>query len=77
MPDLYGIDIDQVGINRFRIPLLFAHIDGRIMNHDAEASMYVHFPKGKSGIIMSRLYEFLQEETEEHFHEEIISTALQ
>jgi GTP cyclohydrolase FolE2 len=65
MPDLYGLDIDKVGINRFRIPLLFAHKDGRIMNHDAEASMYVQFPKGKSGINMSRLYEFLQQETED------------
>lgn len=63
-PDLFGIDIDKVGINRFRIPLLYRHKDGTVMNHDTEASMYISFPKGKAGINMSRLYEILQEESE-------------
>lgn len=62
LPDLFGIDIDKVGINRFRIPLLFKHRDGTVMNHDSVASMYIHFPKGKAGINMSRLYEILQQE---------------
>lgn len=64
LPDLYGIDIDKVGINRFRIPLNFKHKDGTVMNHDCEASMYIYFPKGKAGINMSRLYAFLQEESD-------------
>ncbi len=64
LPDLFGIDIDKVGINRFRIPLLFRHKDGTVMNHDSEVSMYISFPKGKAGINMSRLYAFLQEEAD-------------
>ena len=64
LPDLYGIDIDKVGINRFRIPLQFRHKDGTVMNHDSEASMYIFFPKGKAGINMSRLYAFLLEESD-------------
>lgn len=65
MPDIYGIDIDKVGINRFRIPLSYKHKDGTVMNHDTEASMYIHFPKGKAGINMSRLYEILQQEAQD------------
>lgn len=64
MPDIYGIDIDKVGINRFRIPMMYRHKDGSVMNHDTEASMYIAFPKGKAGINMSRLYEILQDEAE-------------
>ena len=66
LPDLYGIDIDKVGINRFRIPLNYRHKNGDLMNHDTEASMYIHFPKGKAGINMSRLYQILQEEATKH-----------
>ncbi len=62
LPDLFGIDIDKVGINRFRIPMNYKSEDGSLINHDTEASMYIHFPKGKAGINMSRLYQFLQEE---------------
>ncbi|MFT5387813.1 MAG: GTP cyclohydrolase I [Candidatus Omnitrophota bacterium] len=65
LPDLYGIDIDKVGINRFRIPLQFKHKDGTVMNHDAETSMYIYFPKGKAGINMSRLYAILGEEADD------------
>ena len=64
LPDLYGMDINKVGINRFRIPLNFRHKDGQIINHDSVASMYVYFPKGKVGINMSRLYVILGEESE-------------
>lgn len=61
-PDLFGIDIDKVGVNRFRIPVNYRHKDGSVMNHDTSASMYINFPKGKAGINMSRLYEILQQE---------------
>lgn len=64
LPDLFGLDIDKVGINRFRIPLRFRHKDGTVMNHDAVASMYISFPQGKAGINMSRLYQILQEEAD-------------
>ena len=64
LPDLYGIDIDKVGINRFRIPMNYRHKDGTIINHDTLASMYIHFRKGKAGINMSRLYEILQQEAQ-------------
>ena len=37
--------IDKVGINRFRVPALFKHRDGAVMNHDAEAAMYVSCPR--------------------------------
>jgi GTP cyclohydrolase I len=63
-PDIYGLDVDKVGINRFRIPLLYRHRDGTVINHDTEASMYISFPRGKAGINMSRLYEILQDESE-------------
>lgn len=63
LPDLFGIDIDKVGINRFRIPMNYKNAEGNLINHDTEASMYIHFPKGKAGINMSRLYQILQEET--------------
>ena len=64
LPDLFGVDIDKVGINRFRIPLTFKHSDGTLMNHDSEVSMYIYFPKGKAGINMSRLYQILQDEAD-------------
>jgi len=67
LPDLFGVNIDKVGINRFRIPLNFRQKDGTMINHDTVASMYIHFPKGKSGINMSRLYEILQEEAEKTY----------
>ena len=72
LPDLFGVDIDKVGINRFRIPLMFKHKDGTMMNHDTVASMYIHFPKGKAGINMSRLYAILQEEA----NDAVVSTEL-
>ena len=62
--DLFGIDIDKVGVNRFRIPMNYRHKDGTIINHDTLASMYIHFRKGKAGINMSRLYEILQQEAQ-------------
>jgi GTP cyclohydrolase IB len=54
--------IDRVGINRFRVPALFRHKDGSLMNHDAEAAMYVACPAGHTGINMSRLCAMVLEE---------------
>lgn len=54
--------IDKVGINRFRVPALFKHRDGTVMNHDAEAAMYVACPAGHTGINMSRLCHMVLDE---------------
>lgn len=63
LPDLDGIAIPQVGINRFRTPILLQHSHG-VMNHDAVASMSVNLAPHKTGINMSRLCQILQQETE-------------
>ncbi len=54
--------IDKAGINRFRVPALFQHRDGTVMNHDAEAAMYVSCPAGHTGINMSRLCHMVLDE---------------
>ena len=54
--------IDRVGINRFRVPVVFRHRDGTLMNHDAEAAMFVTCPAGETGINMSRLCQMVLEE---------------
>ena len=78
LPDLFGIDIDKVGINRFRIPMKYRTPEGELINHDTEASMYIHFPKGKAGINMSRLYEILQQEVEKsHVCTELFRSILE
>lgn len=64
LPDSTGLAIDKVGINRFRIPLRYYRKDGTIMNHDTKASMYVTLAAGKTGINMSRLCAYLQEESD-------------
>ncbi len=64
IPDPTAIEIDKVGIERFRIPLMFKHSDGRLVNHDAEASMFVKLQAGKTGVNMSRFCKILQEESE-------------
>lgn len=53
------VAIDKVGINRYRIPMLYRYKDGTVRNHDTVASMYIHCPAGNSGINMSRLCEIL------------------
>ncbi|GIX42740.1 MAG: hypothetical protein KatS3mg129_2473 [Leptospiraceae bacterium] len=66
LPDKTGIRIQEVGITRFRIPVLFEHIElpeRPIMNHDCIASMRINLKEGKTGINMSRLCAILQEET--------------
>lgn len=65
IPDPSAIEIDKVGIERFRIPLSFRHKDGTIMNHDAHASMFVKLQAGKTGVNMSRFCKILQEEAGE------------
>lgn len=78
LPDLFGIDIDKVGINRFRIPMNYRTPEGELINHDTEASMYIQFPKGKAGINMSRLYEILQQEVaKKHVSTELFQTILE
>ena len=67
LPDLKGIAITKVGINRFRLPLTFKHGDGQFMSHDCEASMFVNLSAGKTGVNMSRLVAIIQEESGEHF----------
>lgn len=64
LPDLSGISIPRVGIERFRIPLNFRHADGTEMNHDAEASMYSFLEGSKTGVNMSRFCSILQEVAE-------------
>lgn len=62
LPDETGIAIEEVGINRFRVPLNYRHADGSVMNHDSEATMTVCLRAGKTGINMSRLCLILQDE---------------
>ena len=61
----FGIAIPKVGIERFRIPLKFKHLDGSIMGHDCEASMFVFCDAHKNGVNMSRFCTILQDETNE------------
>lgn len=66
LPEKSGIAINKVGINRFRIPLKYYRKDGSTENHDTIASMYVNLESGKTGINMSRLCAFLQDEAKEN-----------
>jgi GTP cyclohydrolase I len=65
LPDESGVAIPKVGINRFRLPLLFQDVQGSLRSHDAHASMCINLPKGKTGINMSRLCSILQQESYE------------
>lgn len=62
LPDKSAIAINQVGIERFRLPVTFKHYDGTMMTHDCEASMFVYLQAGKTGVNMSRFCTILQEE---------------
>jgi len=69
LPDKTGIRIQEVGITRYRIPIMFEHLElpeKPIMNHDCIASMRVNLKEGKTSINMSRLCAILQEETSFH-----------
>lgn len=80
MPDNTGIKIQEVGISRYRIPIMFVHTEEHneyIMNHDCVASMRVNLREGKTGINMSRLCRILQEETSKNpFSHNLIKTIL-
>jgi GTP cyclohydrolase I len=62
LPNQHGIAIPKVGIERFRVPLNFEHLDGSVMSHDAEASLYAYLGADKTGVNMSRFVNILQEE---------------
>jgi GTP cyclohydrolase I len=66
LPSLENIAIPRVGVERFRIPMRYAHPDGEIMNHDTEASMYIYLSGEKTGANMSRFCAILQEEAQNH-----------
>jgi GTP cyclohydrolase IB len=66
LPNSHGIAIPRVGIERFRIPLSFKHPDGKLMNHDCVASMFVYLGEDKTGVNMSRFCSIVQEEADEH-----------
>ncbi len=58
------IPINEVGIERFRIPLKFRHENGDVMSHDCEASMFIYLDEAKTGANMSRFCKILQEQAE-------------
>ena len=60
-PSKSSIAINEVGIERFRIPLKFKHSDGEVMSHDCEASMSIYLDETKNGANMSRFCHILQE----------------
>ncbi|MCF8059731.1 MAG: GTP cyclohydrolase FolE2 [Bacteriovoracaceae bacterium] len=64
LPNTHGVAIPRVGIERFRIPLNYKHIDGVVMNHDTEASMFVSLGADKTGVNMSRFCQVLQDEAD-------------
>ncbi len=69
VPDFFGISIPKVGIERFRVPLMFKHLDGSVMNHDSEVSLYISLTAGKTGVNMSRFCSILQDESsKEHIN---------
>ena len=65
LPNNHGVAIPRVGIERFRLPLLYKHRDGSVSNHDTEASMFVYLASDKTGVNMSRFCAILQEESGE------------
>ncbi len=58
-----GIFIPQVGITRFRLPILLQYPNQTLRSHDATASMYISLAANKTGVNMSRLCVILQRET--------------
>jgi GTP cyclohydrolase I len=62
LPDQYAQAIDEVGIERFRVPVKYLNTEGNSLSHDAEATMKVNLKAGKTGINMSRFCSILQEE---------------
>jgi len=60
IPDDKACFIDRVGIDRYRIPLNFAHQDGAIYSHDCQVNMSIGLLAGKTGVNMSRFCALLQ-----------------
>lgn len=65
LPDENATRIDQVGIERFRLPITLSSND-KTTHHDAEASMFVSLKEGKTGVNMSRFCKILQTEAEQN-----------
>ncbi|MDH4466462.1 MAG: GTP cyclohydrolase I FolE2, partial [Bacteriovoracaceae bacterium] len=61
-PPQQAIALAHVGIERFRLPVSYAHPFGP-MNHDTHASLFVNLRPGKTGLNMSRMVEYIQAET--------------
>ncbi len=61
MPDQSKLAIDEVGIERFRLPIQIKHENDIIMSHDATASMKIYLQDGKTGANMSRFCQILQD----------------
>ena len=77
IPDKTTIAIDQVGIERFRLPISLKHADGTPRGHDAEASMSIPLKAGKTGVNMSRFCLILQEEAEkDHLSQNLMRRVL-
>lgn len=66
LPSLENIAIPRVGIERFRLPMMYRHQDGTVINHDTEASMFISLAGDKTGANMSRFCAILQEEAAKH-----------
>jgi GTP cyclohydrolase I len=64
-PNDVHITIPRVGIERFRLPLNIERVDGSVMSHDGEASMFVYLESHKTGANMSRFCTILQKQAEE------------
>jgi GTP cyclohydrolase I len=62
LPAQQSIALAHVGIERFRIPMTYPHPFGPL-NHDTQAALFVNLRPGKTGLNMSRMVEFLQQET--------------
>lgn len=60
LPSQDAVAIQKVGINRFRLPIIYTSKDGSSRSHDALASMYVSLNEKKNGVSMSRLVSILQ-----------------
>jgi len=63
LPDENATRIDQVGIERFRLPITLES-QNKTTYHDAEASMFVSLLQGKTGVNMSRFCQILQNRAE-------------
>ena len=77
LPNQHNIAIPKVGIERFRIPMVFELADGETRSHDCEASMYVFLESHKTGVNMSRFCKILQDEAgEKTVNNQFIKTIL-